>query len=198
MSKVVVIPLLTLLLAVSCQSVGAQSRITSDLKGRAEKTDPGNLARKQRWFRRGRQGVQSKAAAALRLDAYRQMVMRRNAFNAARLSTAQIAGNSLTTAQVWSALGPSPILSNPSGSSTADYDYGPVIGRVTSLYVDPSDATGNTVYLGGATGGLWRTSNAANTTPGSVTWSALLDSQPTLSVGAVGIQPGNSNLIILG
>jgi hypothetical protein len=83
-------------------------------------------------------------------------------------------------------------------TSTADYDYGPVIGRVTSLFVDPSDATGNTVYLGGATGGLWRTSDAASTTPSSVTWSALLDSQPTLSVGAVGIQPGNSNLIILG
>ena len=198
MPRVVVIPLLTLLLAVICQSVGAQSRTTSDLKGRAEKTDPDKLVRRHQWFRRGRQGVQTKAAAALRLDAYRQMVMRRNAFNATRLSTAQIAGTSPTTAQVWSPLGPSPILSNPSGSSTADYNYGPVIGRVTSLFVDPSDATGNTVYLGGATGGLWRTTNAASTTPSSVTWSALLDRQPTLSVGAIGIQPGNPNLIILG
>ena len=200
MPSVAVIPLLlTLLLAVICQPVGAQSRPTSDLKGRAEKTDSDNLVRRQQWFRHGRQGIQSKAAAALRLDAYRQMVMRRNAFHTARLSTAQIAGTSPTTPQVWSPLGPSPILSNPSGSSTADYDYGPVIGRVTSLFVDPSDATGNTVYLGGATGGLWRASNAASTTPNNtVTWSALLDSQPTLSVGAIGIQPGNSNLIILG
>jgi hypothetical protein len=125
------------------------------------------------------------------------MEMRRNTFNAARLSTAQIAGLSQTLAQVWSPLGPNPILSDPSGSSTADYNYGPVIGRVTSLFVDPSDATGNTVYVGGATGGLWRTTNAAST-PSSVTWSALLDSQPTLSVGAIGIQPGNSNLIIVG
>jgi hypothetical protein len=198
MPRVGAVALLTLLLAVTCQSAGAQSRTASDVKGRAEKTDPDNVVRRHQWFRRGRQGVQTKPAAALRLDAYRQMVMRRNAFSAARLSTAQIAATPLTTAQVWSALGPSPILSNPSGSSTADYDYGPVIGRVTSLFVDPSDATGNTVYLGGATGGLWRTSDAASTTPSGVTWSALLDGQPTLSVGAVGIQPGNSNLIILG
>ena len=108
------------------------------------------------------------------------------------------AGGSSTTSQTWSLLGPSPILSNISGSASADYDYGPVVGRVTSLFVDPADATGNTVYLGGATGGLWRSTNAAAVTPSAVTWSPLLDSQPTLSVGAIGIQPGNSNLIILG
>jgi len=96
--------------------------------------------------------------------------------------TAQIAGTSLTTPQVWSSLGPSPILSNPSGSSTADYDYGPVIGRVTSLFVDPSDPTGNTVYLGDATGRLWKSANAANATPASVTWSSLLERQLALVV----------------
>ncbi len=79
---------------------------------------------------------------------------------------------------------PSPIVSNLSGSPTADYDYGPAVGRATALFVDPTDATGNTVYLGGATGGLWRSTNAAATIASSVTWSPLLDGQPTLSVGA--------------
>jgi hypothetical protein len=54
------------------------------------------------------------------------------------------------------------------------------------------------VYLGGATGGLWRSTNAATTVASSAAWSPLLDGQPTLSVGAIGVQPGNSNLIILG
>lgn len=198
MRREAIIQVFALLLSVSCQSVSAQSRASSNLKNTIERTGPDKIIRRQHWFRRGRQGVRGKAAAALRLDAYQQMVMRRKALNAARLSTAQIAGAALTPPQVWSPLGPNPILSNPSGSSTADYDYGPVTGRVTSLYVDPSDATGNTVYVGGATGGLWKTSNAASTTAGSVTWSSLLDNQPTLSVGAIGIQPGNANLIILG
>jgi hypothetical protein len=113
-------------------------------------------------------------------------------------SATHTTGGSFTTSQTWSLLGPSPIVSNLSGSPTADYDYGPAVGRVTALFVDPTDATGNTVYLGGATGGLWRSTNAAATTASSVTWSPLLDGQPTLSVGAIGVQPGNSNLIILG
>jgi len=129
------------------------------------------------------------------------MVARRKARNSNKQitqSATHAAGGSFTTSQTWSLIGPSPILSNLTGSPTADYNYGPVVGRVTALFVDPTDATGNTVYLGGATGGLWRSTNAAAATPSAVTWTPLLDSQPTLSVGAVGIQPGNSNLIILG
>ena len=127
------------------------------------------------------------------------MVARRKAAHReSSQSAAHAAGGSFTTSQTWSLLGPSPIISNLSGSVISDYDYGPAIGRVTALLVDPADATGNTVYLGGATGGLWRSTNAAATTRTGVTWSPLLDGQPTLSVGAIGVQPGNSNLIILG
>ncbi len=196
MFKIAVAFIMALVSCFACQSLAAQSRISSEHNVHTEKIDPDNVIRRHQWFRRGRQGVQSKSAAALRLDAYRQMVMRRNASNISRSSSAQIA--TLTTPQVWTSLGPSPILSNISGSASANFDYGPVIGRVTSLFVDPSDATGNTVYLGGATGGLWKSTNGASAVPNSVTWSPLLGGQPTLSVGAMGIQPGNSNVIILG
>jgi hypothetical protein len=100
--------------------------------------------------------------------------------------------------QTWNQIGPSPIISNLSGSSTASYDYGPVVGRVISLAVDPGDSSGNTVYVGGATGGLWKSTNAATLNASNITWSPLLDSQPTLSVGAIAVQPGNSQLLILG
>jgi hypothetical protein len=48
--------------------------------------------------------------------------------------------------QFWTPLGPQP---------TANTQfYGNVSGRVTALAVDPCDATGNTVYAGGADGGF--------------------------------------------
>ena len=198
MSKLASSVLVAVLLCLFCESAPAQSRI-SDSSRHTETSDPDNVIKRQEWFRRGRQGTNGKSAAALRYDAYQQMVARRKAARAeSKQSATHTTGGSFTTSQTWSLLGPSPIVSNLSGSPTADYDYGPAAGRVTALFVDPTDATGNTVYLGGATGGLWRSTNAAATIASSVTWSPLLDGQPTLSVGAIGVQPGNSNLIILG
>jgi hypothetical protein len=68
------------------------------------------------------------------------------------------------------------------------------------VLVDPADATGNTVLLGGAYGGLWKSTNAGSksATPNLVTWQALIDDQPSLAVGAIALQPGNSNLILVG
>ena len=54
----------------------------------------------------------------------------------------------------WAPLGPSPQLSS----------WGPVSGRITSLATDlVHDPTGNTVYVGSAFGGLWRSTNAQST-----------------------------------
>ena len=79
-------------------------------------------------------------------------------------------------------------------------DYNWVSGRATSVLIDPADATGNTVLLGGAYGGLWKSTNAGslNSNPALVTWRALIDDEPTLAVGAIALQPGNSNVILVG
>jgi len=61
---------------------------------------------------------------------------------------------------------------------------------------DPADPTGNTVYIGGAYGGVWKSTNATQAVSqnsSSVTWTALTDNQATLAVGAIAIQPGNNN-----
>jgi hypothetical protein len=56
----------------------------------------------------------------------------------------------------WTELGPRPEIGS----------WGPVSGRVTSLAVDlVHDPTGNTVYVGTAFGGLWKTTNAQSTDP---------------------------------
>ena len=66
---------------------------------------------------------------------------------------------------------------------------GPCSGRVTAITPDPTDATGNTLYLGAAQGGVWKTSD------GGSTWTALMDNpiQPngvpltkfTIAVGSI-------------
>jgi large repetitive protein len=96
---------------------------------------------------------------------------------------------SLTAGSGWSPLGPAPFASN---SSSAGYAlYGPVSGRATAVAIDPADPSGNTVLVGGANGGLWRSTNAgsAGADPGAVQWTPLIDNQPSLAVGAIGVQP---------
>jgi len=95
-------------------------------------------------------------------------------------------------------LGPAPLASDATGDGGQDYNW--VSGRATSVVIDPADASGNTVLLGGAYGGLWRSTNAGNQNPNPalVTWQALIDDQPTLAVGAIALQPGNSSVIVVG
>lgn len=88
--------------------------------------------------------------------------------------------------------------------------YGNVAGRVTSIAVDPSDPSGNTVYVGTAFGGVWKSTNAAGD-PSSATLVPLTDlvyssisgynKAPSLSIGAVSVQPvaaGTSPVILAG
>ena len=72
-------------------------------------------------------------------------------------------------------------------------DYHQVAGRATAVAIDPADSTDNTVYIGGAQSGVWKSTNAANNTANSVLWSPVTDDQATLSIGALAIQPGNSD-----
>ncbi|WP_124848090.1 S-layer family protein [Acidipila sp. EB88] len=85
--------------------------------------------------------------------------------------------------------------------------YGLVTGRVSSLAVDPNDASGNTVYLGATGGGVWKSTNAAGAAAG-VSFTPLTDdlavfansltSLPSLSIGALTVQPGNAQVLLAG
>lgn len=80
-----------------------------------------------------------------------------------------------------------------------------VTGRVTSIAADPSDPTGNTVYLGTTGGGVWKSLNAAGA-PAAVTFTPLTDDLnaffaaglSSLSIGAVSVQPGGTGVILAG
>jgi hypothetical protein len=154
-----------------------------------------NPLRRELMFRRGRlpQGkVAGKIAATLLQRAYQQKAnLQHKTVSAYAVST------SPEEESPWAPLGPAPLLSNASGS-LGEQDYGPVTGRVTAVAVDPSDPTGNTVYIGGAYGGGWKSTNAAAADPAAVTWTPLTDRQATLSTGALAVQPNNNQVILVG
>ena len=54
-------------------------------------------------------------------------------------------------------------------------------GRITAI--DAVAADPSILYVGAATGGLWKSVN------GGQTWTAIFDDQPVLSIGAVAIDP---------
>src|SRR5260370_20318867 len=93
-------------------------------------------------------------------------------------------------AGAWTALGPVPLASDASGGFQ---DYRQVSGRATAVAIDPADPTGNTIYIDGAQGGVWKSINAASSVANNVTWTAVTDDQATLSFGSIAIQPGNSD-----
>lgn len=160
------------------------------------------------WNQRGR-SVPGESAAGLRFRAYQQkMAMRAQRADAALESTTPpkrslngaLASPSGST--IWTPVGPAPLASDATGDGMQNYNW--VSGRATSVLIDPADSTGNTVLLGGAYGGLWKSTNAGSqsSSPASVVWQALIDDQPTLAVGAIALQPvavGNpSNVILVG
>ncbi|RUL84947.1 Ig-like domain-containing protein [Tautonia sociabilis] len=79
------------------------------------------------------------------------------------------------SSSTWTAVGP------------ASINGGQGSGRVTGLAVDPSDPSGNTVFVGGASGGVWKTTNFLTTDPEGPTWIPLLDRVATFGMNIGGI-----------
>jgi photosystem II stability/assembly factor-like uncharacterized protein len=63
-------------------------------------------------------------------------------------------------------------------------------GRVDAIEGVASDP--NTIYVGAATGGLWKT------TTGGVTWTPLMDHLPTASVGAIAVFQKSPDIVWIG
>jgi hypothetical protein len=101
----------------------------------------------------------------------------------------------LTTA--WQPVGPSSITTPTFGNLT---------GRITSLAADPTDTTGSTLYVGTTGGGVFKSNSATTSTP---TFTPLTDTLPvfspnagtsvipSLSIGALALQPVSANPVLL-
>jgi len=174
----------------------AQGTSTNPITNKQEDADQ-PLAREQ-WFRDGRiiPGVNS---AVMLQKAYATKMAERSARAAAQqqLMSNQESGATVIVggpSTTWTPMGPAPILQD----SYQSQDYGPVTGRATAVAIDPADSSGNTVLIGGAYGGVWKSTNAAATDPTTVTWTPLLDNQATLAVGAIVYKPDNDHVILVG
>jgi hypothetical protein len=106
----------------------------------------------------------------------------------------------------WQSIGP---------VSVTSLNYGPASGRVTALALDPSDPTGNSLFIGATGGGIWHSANAASSTIGNITFTALTDTLstlqtttvcgqstpvtlPSISIGALSVQPGATGVVLAG
>src|SRR5579864_4214954 len=85
----------------------------------------------------------------------------------------------------WTLVGPQPTTFPYFGSSMTS-------GRVTAMSVDTSDPTGSTVYIGGGEGGVWNTAN------GGTSWTALTETQFSLAIGSLAIDPNNNQVVYAG
>ena len=85
------------------------------------------------------------------------------------------------SSEQWTAVGPAAI----TGAS----------GQVSAIAVDPSDASGNTVYVAGASGGIWKTTDFLTTDPSGPTYIPLTDFGPTsgINISSIAIFPRNDD-----
>jgi hypothetical protein len=153
-------------------------------------SDQDHAQERARWFYRGRL-VHGQASAELRRRAY-QMKLQQRSQRAAGLAAGRAQGQQPTGGGTWLPLGPVPLASDATGNGTQDYHQ--VAGRATAVAIDPADLTGNTIYIGGAQAGVWKSTNAANSSASNVSWIPLTDDQATLSIGSIAIQPGNTDV----
>ncbi len=63
-------------------------------------------------------------------------------------------------------------------------------GRITAIDAVVDDP--KTVYLGAASGGVWKTTNAG------ATWTSVFDEQPILNIGSIAIQQNNPSVVWVG
>ncbi len=88
-------------------------------------------------------------------------------------------GGRLSAMGPWTLAGPAPINTSPANA-----------GRINAIAVDRSNS--NTIYLGAAMGGVWKTTN------GGASWTPLTDTQCSLAMGAITIDPVNPSIVYAG
>jgi len=101
------------------------------------------------------------------------------------------------SANPWQSVGPDAVLTP---------DFGLVTGRISSIAIDPSDSTGNHLYIGTTGGGVWETQNAAVSNASKVVFTPLTDNidafsvtlDASISIGAITVQPGGTGVILAG
>lgn len=130
------------------------------------------------WAREGRVGPDGRFPPESRMRAFREyregLRQLSSRLAAPKAPAAAIPGSE------WTPLGPRPMQNGP-------FTFA---GRVTVITPHPTD--GDIVYVGTASGGVWKTLD------GGLNWIPLTDRQPSLATGAIALAPGNPDTIFVG
>jgi photosystem II stability/assembly factor-like uncharacterized protein len=134
------------------------------------------------WEYKQRAYPHKRIPAGARLNALKQVdakLAREATARTAVRSAAAAKGDLSTTA--WTMIGPQP---------ENNVFWGPNSGRVAAVAVDPTNI--NFVYAGAAQGGIWKTTDSGNT------WTPLTDTQASLAIGSMTLDPENHLTIYVG
>jgi len=150
------------------------------------------IRKRNEWFYKQRSSVSGRIPAGARLRAFQHMQRMMAAEGKLVLrpdgSYAEMAPQSWLTSQgavttTWASIGPTP--------ATGGF-FSPVTGRIMTIAVDPSDTSGNTVLIGGAMGGIWRSTDAG------AHWTAVGDQNASLAMGSIAFAPSNPSIVYAG
>ena len=158
-----------------------------------DKDSPEQIRKREEWFYKQRSSANGHIPAGARFKAFQHMqrmmaaegklLLRPDGSYVAAVAPKVGAASS----PAWTPVGPAP---------TTGGFFSPVSGRVTTIAVDPSDTTGNTVLIGGAQGGIWRSPDAG------LTWTAVGDQNPSLAMGSIAFanpsSPGGAGVVYAG
>jgi large repetitive protein len=102
-----------------------------------------------------------------------------------------------TASNNWTPVGPASVTAEAPGNGIQNR----WAGRIGAIAVDPSDPTGNTVYVAGASGGIWRTTNFLTADPAGPSYIPLTDFGPnqSLNIGSLAVfgRDGDPNRSII-
>lgn len=153
---------------------------------------PEAIRKRAEWFYKQRSSVKGHIPSGVRLKAFhhmQQMMLREGKLTQrpdgsyVEVSPQSSSSPLGAVTATWTSVGPTP---------TTGGFFSPVTGRITAIAVDPSDTTGNTVLIGGAMGGIWRSTDAG------ATWTAVGDQNASLAMGSIAFAPSSPSTVYAG
>src|SRR6266403_3964250 len=157
--------------------------------GEEAQDGPDQIRKRNEWFYKQRSSANGRIPAGARFTAFQHMQRMMVAEGKLALrpdgSYAEMATQSWLTplgavTSAWASIGPTP---------TTGGFFSPVTGRIMTIAVDPSDASGNTLLIGGAMGGIWRSTDAG------ATWTPVGDQNASLAMGSIAFAPSNHSTV---
>ena len=131
------------------------------------------IEQRKRWFEESRALRQQADAGQLRAAASAELRRQREQLDPLRVARGE----------TWEEIG-------PSSMNMVNWIMGRVAGRLNAITPLPNDE--NTVYVGSAAGGVWKTTNAGQS------WQPVFDQVGTLPIGAITLDPLLPNALWVG